>query len=162
MPRTKSFFESRTGTTEDYEEILKQIYGNDSAVVTKIIQNDRGVEQMYGQKFHTEISNDGKLAVRWMETQDTLILSGLMSVEMGINRTQIRDMRNLMKRLEDKLLNGFKLLGTFNSFSWPIIKNMLNRLSKQGHKIIRRQLNVTRLPEGVWTTFLIYVQPEDD
>lgn len=162
MSRIRSLFESRTGTTEDYERILKHIYGKDSSLVTKILQNDRGAEQVYGQTYHTELSDDGKLAVRYMETPDTIILSGLVSIEKGINRTQIRDMRNLMKQLEDKLIEGKKVMGSFNSFSWPIIKNMLNRLSKQGHKIIRRQLNIMMLPEGVWTTYLIYIQPEDD
>lgn len=149
--------EYRPASDEEYIRVLKKTYGENNPIVSLILQGESGVKSMFGGNFESIISDDEKLIVRWMETEDDIYISALISVDKRLSRSNAVELRELLSKLRDKLIAGKSVWSSVNENSMPIIDRVLNQLRNDGYRVIRRLLQTTRLPEGEWRTYKISI-----
>ena len=139
---------SKPSSQEEYDDSLKTTYDND--FINTISEYDDLAEQQIGIK--PTIETTGNLFVKYIETNDAIYILGINSKSGKMERNNIEDMHNWIKKLEDKIKQGLKIYTSTNSNSEKLINNIL----KRNPSFKKEELGKETFNEGVWTNIVIH------
>jgi hypothetical protein len=139
----------REGSDEEFVEIFKEVYADDDLLNEQIL-SEQLVVHMTGGKFQTEISNDGKLAIRYLDSKEYVVISAMISTDKKMNRQHVQGIKELKSKLIDAFKAGKSLLTSLNNFSKPFIENILKEMENSGYTVEKQSLGTVTKPDGVW------------
>jgi 5-hydroxyisourate hydrolase-like protein (transthyretin family) len=141
-------YSSKPSSQEEYNKSLETTY--DSDFINTINQYDKLAEQQIGKK--PIIETTGNLFVKYIETNDAIYILGINSKSGKMERNDIEDMHNWIKKLEDKIKQGLKIYTSTNSNSEKLINNIL----KRNPSFKKETLGEEVFNEGSWTNIVIH------
>jgi hypothetical protein len=137
----------RKAKTKEYDAILDQTYTPEFA---KIIKDcDKASEQQFGK---ADIETTGNIYIKFIDTPRVAFILGMISKEGRMTREELEDMKIWIKRLEDALNEGKKVMTSLNKFSTPFI----NRIMKRDPEVKMKKLGGFENEEGTWVTVELY------
>lgn len=149
--------EYRNGTTKEFYDAMTGLYGKDFEMIDINKSYEKGLQQAYGCDIFTRVSDDGKVFFRWLENDETIFITGLLSLDRQMNRAQLPDAYKLLTELGEKLKSGKDLYTSWNEFSKPILSKLLDRIKGEGFDVSVQRLGVMTLPEGRWEAVHVQV-----
>jgi 5-hydroxyisourate hydrolase-like protein (transthyretin family) len=141
-------YSSKPSSQEEYNKSLETTY--DSDFINTINQYDELASQQIGKK--PIIETTGNLFVKYIETNDAIYILGINSKSGKMERNDVEDMHNWIKKLEDKIKQGLKIYTSTNSNSEKLINNIL----KHNPSFKKEELGKETFNEGVWTNIVIH------
>lgn len=147
MIKLKNIYEAIVNSSlEEYYDALlvsyKKKFDNEEDAETFIEflkQNDEQVQELYNTTVNIEKEDNGTLLIAYSETEDNILLLGIVSNKDKMNRTDISAISIWIDRLIEKMKQGKSLRTTPHELSLRLIKHIEDKVSKDSeYKLIKK------------------------
>jgi len=86
-------------------------------------------------------SDSGNFFAKWTETDDMILLHGIVAKTGKINRADMQDIYKWIQQITDKLIDGKQLLTTPHIDSMKMLKHLQKAVEKRGYQYNAEQIN---------------------
>jgi len=115
-----------------YFEALKDHYKDEPDLIEFIKQGESNAKQGFGSDIKTEVSDSGNIIVRYIEQGNNIGILGMISKKGKLVKSDVSSLKSWMKRLLDKIRNGYQVLASTNKFSKPIFEKIIKMAKEEG------------------------------
>jgi uncharacterized radical SAM superfamily Fe-S cluster-containing enzyme len=147
--------EAIEASDKEYYQAISKHYSKD--LVQTIKQFDKMAQMMFG-KIETYKTNDGSMIVRYVDSAESVVVLGIVSVP-GVEKTDyMKDILQWIDKVLKKLEQGKTLMTSPNKLSEPLLKKIISKAERKGLK-----LQVDKAASGMedsatgqqWTNYII-------
>lgn len=147
--------ESVESSDKEYYKAVEQHYSKE--LVNMIKSQDKMASMMFGS-IQTYKTNDGSLIVRYVDSEDALVVLGIVSVP-GVKKTDyMKDLIGWIDEVINKLKEGKTLLTSPNKLSEPLLKQIIKKAQRKGMDLeVNKSGPTLDDPKTgqVWTSYII-------
>jgi hypothetical protein len=148
--------EAIRSTNEEYYDAVEKHYNKN--LVELIKSQDKMAEMMFQSSIETYKTNDGSLIVRYIDSDEAIIVLGIVSVP-GVEKTNyMRDLFSWIDQVILKLKEGKTLITSPNKLSEPLLRQIIKKAERRGIKLsVSNSAPMLSDPESgqQWTNWVI-------
>jgi len=153
LDKQRSLKSAEQTSQEAYEEALLKNYSPD--FLKEIEQGDQIAEETFGQP--ATIETTGNLYVKYIETDDAVVILGINSKTGKLERSDVPDLKVWIELLEEKIKEGKTLYTSMNENSKKLIDNIMKRNPSFKYQEAGR----IEFPEGEWVNVIITAEEKN-
>lgn len=146
---------SRDKIADLYFDAIDNYY-NSPGLIQLITQGEEVAKQMAGSSsINTDISNSGNLIIRYIITDDTIFLLGIVTLKGKLTRTDLADYNRWVNELLSKLKEGYILMSSPNDLSMPLMRKVIKSADRMGMNLNVEEMGEMKMGGMTWKNIVV-------
>lgn len=148
--------EIKKSSKKEYETLTKDYY-KDKKFLDLVLQGDDTAKFLTkNNDIKTEKTDSGNIIIRYVEGNNNVVILGMISKKGKMERDDIKDLKEWMGRLKEKMKDGYDVYSSFNELSRPLFDRIKEELKEDGYKVTEKEISPEiKFKDNKWNTFLI-------